>query len=670
MKKFSKVKYFGAVAAALLAVAPIAAPVVSQVASPAVVQAATATGDAQWAKALDNVFTDSATVSTKTAKASTFYNGVDTAYDPAVTPDGATLLGSFLRQGTSAALNGVKLSVSFTDFANDSADNLAQELPASSKTSFQVTIKAVDANDSSKTLASKVVTLNVGTKSSVAVTAGEGTVTGSTSSVVTPSSMAAATKMTDRDGNAISLSGADFEFMGWNNDPSASVAVVNYLPTGSAVFGDNTAVANTSGTAFANPGTSYVVFKIPGATKSAKYSTVNFTDLNDSYTRSWTDSTTGDLWIARAVTVKTGTDDQQYSPVFKYSYAPATPVSNAQVVKYSNGQTINLNTTDAAALTFYIGSPTQSSDTANIAKQINTIYKQDGKLVAVADSNGTTTAVNYSTVDSAAVAQVITNPYKPGTYNIPVTATNAKGLSTTINIPVVINSTVGSPVAVSFTGYTEITKGDKFDPMSGIQFQNSPTDNALIGGSGIQVSSNVDTSTPGTYTVTYTVTNTSGRSATFTRTVVVKDGALTESNADGVVYINKADDATVYSDAATTKATDKTLQNTSAWKFHSVVKDATGKIVAYNLGGKQYVKASEVSTSPVKAQAGVFTVHYPANAKWSIAVYNSDLKVVKLIPAKSSWLTFGTKTLKDGKSYYNLGGNQWVRTDYGFWNAK
>ncbi|MFT8399261.1 MAG: hypothetical protein ABF676_12830 [Schleiferilactobacillus harbinensis] len=42
MKKFSKVKYFGAVAAALLAVAPIAAPVVSQVASPAIVQAATA----------------------------------------------------------------------------------------------------------------------------------------------------------------------------------------------------------------------------------------------------------------------------------------------------------------------------------------------------------------------------------------------------------------------------------------------------------------------------------------------------------------------------------------------------------------------------------------------------------------------------------------------------
>lgn len=42
MKNSSKVKYFGAVAAALLAVAPIAAPVVSQVASPSVTQAASA----------------------------------------------------------------------------------------------------------------------------------------------------------------------------------------------------------------------------------------------------------------------------------------------------------------------------------------------------------------------------------------------------------------------------------------------------------------------------------------------------------------------------------------------------------------------------------------------------------------------------------------------------
>ena len=668
MKKFSKVKYFGAVAAALLAVAPIAAPVVSQVASPATVQAAAATGSEAWAvKALDNAFSDSATVGTTVAQATTFYSGVDTPVSPSETSTANTVLNAFLRSGNTAAdLANANLSVTFNDYAGYSAAGLAQQVPQAGKTSFQVTIKAVSASDASKTLASKVVTLNVGSKSSAAVTGATGTVTGSTASAVTPASMASATKITDRDGNAISLSGADFTFAGWTNDPSTTATLA---PTSSATYGDTTTrIANDDGSAFANPGASYAVFKIAGAATSDKFKQVNFDDLKNTYANAWVSN--GDWYFARPVNVSTGSDDLQYYPVFKYTYSTGTPVTPGQTVNYTNGQTVGLNTTDANTLTFYIGSTTQASDTQNIADKINSIIG-DGKSLTAINSTNDSSPLAPVAVTKTDVDSVITNPYKAGTYSIPVTAKNPKnGFVTKVYVPVAVNTTVGSPVAVSFTGYTEITKGDKFDPMAGIRFQNSPTDSSVIGASGIQVSGNVDTTTPGTYTVTYTVTNTSGRTATFTRTVVVKDGALTESNADGVVYINKADGAVVYSDAATTKGSSTTLDNTTAWKFHSVVKDSAGKIVAYNLGGKQYVKASEVSTSPVKAQAGVFTVHYPANSKWSIAVYNSNLKVVKLIPAKSSWLTFGTKTLKDGKSYYNLGGNQWVRTDYGFWNAK
>ncbi|KRL12567.1 SLAP domain-containing protein [Schleiferilactobacillus perolens] len=57
MKNSSKVKYFGAVAAALLAVAPIAAPVVSQIASPAITQAADAADVALTYGQADNVKT-------------------------------------------------------------------------------------------------------------------------------------------------------------------------------------------------------------------------------------------------------------------------------------------------------------------------------------------------------------------------------------------------------------------------------------------------------------------------------------------------------------------------------------------------------------------------------------------------------------------------------------
>lgn len=152
------------------------------------------------------------------------------------------------------------------------------------------------------------------------------------------------------------------------------------------------------------------------------------------------------------------------------------------------------------------------------------------------------------------------------------------------------------------------------------------------------------------------------------RKVVVGD--YIESAATGTANVVNGQGTTVYSDPTTTTSTGKTLDYGSAWKVYSVVKNSAGTVLAYNLGGKQYVKASDVSSTAVSNQAGVFTVKYPSNPTWSIAVYNSDLKVQKLIPAGSTWTTFGVKTLKDGKSYYNVGGDQWVRTDYGYWNAK
>ncbi|MDM7542828.1 DUF5011 domain-containing protein [Lacticaseibacillus paracasei] len=183
-----------------------------------------------------------------------------------------------------------------------------------------------------------------------------------------------------------------------------------------------------------------------------------------------------------------------------------------------------------------------------------------------------------------------------------------------------------------------------------------------------QVSSSVDTNKPGTYTVTYTITNNYGKTATLTRTITVS--ALTESQTSGVVEVTNGSGAALYTDNATSNAAGRTLAKGSAWKIFGVVKDAKGNIVAYNLGGKQYVKASDVAVSAATTEKGTFTVRYAANPKWAIAVYSSGLKVQKLISAGSRWQTFGTKTLSDGKSYFNLGGNQWVRTDHGTWSAK
>lgn len=222
-----------------------------------------------------------------------------------------------------------------------------------------------------------------------------------------------------------------------------------------------------------------------------------------------------------------------------------------------------------------------------------------------------------------------------------------------------------------FTKNPTITVGTAFDPTAGISAWTDSSHGKAIPASDWRVAGSVDTGKAGTYTLTYTITNAQGQTATLTRTVTVQAaGALTEAGTAGVVYVTNASGAAMYSDNATSNALGRTLANGTAWKSFGVVKNATGTIVAYNLGGKQYVKAADVTTTPVATQKGVFTVRYPAHTQWAIAVYNSSLQVRKLIKARSAWQTFGTKTLSDGRTYFNLGGNQWVRTDYGYWHAQ
>jgi hypothetical protein len=49
-----------------------------------------------------------------------------------------------------------------------------------------------------------------------------------------------------------------------------------------------------------------------------------------------------------------------------------------------------------------------------------------------------------------------------------------------------------------------------------------------------------------------------------------------------------------------------------------------------------------------------------------VAVLDSNLQVLKIIPAGTHWRSYGIGILSDGRTCYSLGGNQWVPTDYGF----
>ena len=703
MKKFSKVKYFGAVAAALLAVAPIAAPVVSQVASPAVAQAATTQIDTAAQDLVNSTFksTVNTTFTGSNAASATNVAGINSAVSFSALNASGSIAARFIASADSKwgqdPFSSYQVSINLDgNAAGATGANLANILNTNPQKTYTATVNVYKAN-SSTVIATKTIVVNNANYASVSFPAINVNVGDDAYKTINVADAASALKVTTADGVSVNVYPSDFDSTdlwyatsdqvpGWGYVPSAVQEFISNPDSDASTTYHH--FTPTSDSKFIKNGVVYQVFKL-GESNSALYNTlyavasangeVNTTDgWAKVASKGGVASYNGSVFVVRPVNISTGDSDVAYQPVFNYNYSSATATTAARVDTYRDGQTVQLNGTDASSLyanpanTGASAAQTYDTLTTNLQTIIN------GSLIArensFLDNNGHQAAqvqIPEATADiRAAVAAAIPNVYKTGTYTVPVTVTNARGYKATVKIPVQIGVEVGTPVARVFPVNTTITKGDKFDRYADVSFQNSDSDATLIPNANISVSGTVDTTTPGNYTLTYTVTNPAGVTGTFVRTVTVVEGSLTESTADGVVYINKADGAVLYTDAATTKATSTTLDNTTAWKFHSVVKDSAGKIVAYNLGGKQYVKAGEVSTSPVKAQAGVFTVHYPANAKWSIAVYNSDLKVVKLVPANSTWATFGTKTLKDGKSYYNLGGNQWVRTDYGFWNAK
>ena len=299
-----------------------------------------------------------------------------------------------------------------------------------------------------------------------------------------------------------------------------------------------------------------------------------------------------------------------------------------------------------------------------------TAYVGDPKPT-LADFKASATGKDGKAVDVTADLSKV-DMQKAGTYDVVLTAADGQTKTvklTVLNVLPIIYPAPEFTFTKEFVKDPTINSGTTFDPITGIYAWTDSTHSTPIPSVDWQISGNVNTNRAGAYTINYTITNAYGRTATLTRTITVAVNGPTESKTSGVVYVINNAGAVLYSDSATSISLGRTLIIATAWKYYGIVKDANGRIIAYNLGGKQYVKASDVSTSPF-ADRGIFTVRYPKNANWSVAVYDSHLNVLKLIPARSSWLTYGTQTLADGRTYFNLGGNQWVRTDYGYWRAQ
>ncbi|PHD82092.1 immunoglobulin-like domain-containing protein [Bacillus toyonensis] len=118
------------------------------------------------------------------------------------------------------------------------------------------------------------------------------------------------------------------------------------------------------------------------------------------------------------------------------------------------------------------------------------------------------------------------DPFEPGGYNLDYTVTNSRGFSVIKQVHVWVKR--GEKPTLRLPYRVSINAGDKFDPMAGVSAIDEKDGDIT---SKIKVEGNVDTSKPGTYEVTYSVTNSKGLTIVRKQPVKVKETEGTKNEA-------------------------------------------------------------------------------------------------------------------------------------------
>lgn len=314
----------------------------------------------------------------------------------------------------------------------------------------------------------------------------------------------------------------------------------------------------------------------------------------------------------------------------------------------------------------------------------DTDFPNANKYTIRSDKRGKNISVDASGVDLS----------KAGSGTLKITYTNSKnehGIGTetaTLTLPYQVGVAV-NPVFYFMDGINQtITAGDKFNPMmfkvtqdqdsmdnlvsTGEIYDKAPyVNNPSKTGLDVTVGGNVDTATPGNYTLTYVAKNVAtGATTTLTRNITVlaksdnKDGYdVNDFKTIGYVNYVPGYGIAVY-DAPDGQFTNQRLPHGSAWKIsHQAVSRKNSKDVWYQVGKNQWIKADYVSMTPVSNARyfnAVGRVNYVPG--YSIKVWkdaNKSQWTGKYLANGTSWKVFGEQ---DG--FYNVGGNQWVEKQY------
>ncbi|PFN26021.1 immunoglobulin-like domain-containing protein [Bacillus cereus] len=171
------------------------------------------------------------------------------------------------------------------------------------------------------------------------------------------------------------------------------------------------------------------------------------------------------------------------------------------VIVEENGETPDME----PKLTVPVGATINVGDSFDPMAGVSATDKEDGDLTDKVTVDGK--------VDTS----------KAGTYELTYTAKDSKGHKVTAKQTVTVKEkeeTKDEAPVLKVPSESTITEGDKFEPMKDVSATDKEDGDIT---SEVKYEGHVDTNTPGTYTITYTVKDSAGYLATQTQTVKVKE---------------------------------------------------------------------------------------------------------------------------------------------------
>ena len=257
----------------------------------------------------------------------------------------------------------------------------------------------------------------------------------------------------------------------------------------------------------------------------------------------------------------TCTDDTDPAPTVTTTGTVDTSSPGTYTVTYActdssgNGSTISRTVTVVAAET-----PIDTTDpviaingSSELTIQAGSTYTEQG-ATCTDDTDGSLQVTTTGTVDTS----------NPGTYTVTYACTDSSGNGSTISRTVTVVDTTDPVIAINGSSELTITAGTAYTEQGATCTDD--TDGSLQ----VTTTGTVDTSSPGTYTVTYACTDSSGNGSTISRTVTVVAAETPIDTTDPVITINGSPELTIqagstYTEqgATCTDDTDGSLQVTT-----------------------------------------------------------------------------------------------------------